>query len=132
MSTDIPEPRRPLPGRMQFNTVTVVAGAALVIVLIVAAVALALAGWKTEAIIGLLVAVGGPAGGLLLILERLAETERETARQTPVIRTIEKATNGDLDRRIQEGAERAALIVLERVLNAPTTVVPPIAERETQ
>lgn len=111
---------------MTVNTVTIVASAALIICLIAAAVALAFARWTAGEIIGLLSAVVGLAAVLLPLLDKAINLHRESGEQTATLRVIDKRTNGELDARIQAGAEQAATAVLRRFMEQPTAAYAPV------
>lgn len=89
------------------HTTTVIAGVALVVCLIGAGVALALAGWKTEAIVGLLTGLAGVAAVLLPLLNRTINVEKETVQQTQQLGVITHQTNGVLSERIRAEVEDA-------------------------
>lgn len=125
------------PGETRLNTATVVATLGLVVAILAAAVALAFAGWDGTAILGLLTALGGVGGVAVTLLDKLTNVHRvnveqstEIAAQGSEIATISRRVNGELDARIEAGAQRAAVAaaeaVLARVLNAPTAAYPTI------
>lgn len=92
----------PEPGKL--NTITVIASAACFALLLAAAVALALAGWDTAAIIGLLTAVAGPAGILMIVVDRLISIQWETRRQTPMLQSVSNGSMSALITKIVEDA----------------------------
>jgi len=88
----------------------------LIAVLSAAAVALAtLADWDPAAILGALGVLGGIGGGAAVaggVSGRVEQLQADTAAQTTQLGTIERRVNGELDARIEAGANRAALKVL--------------------
>lgn len=96
------------------------------LVAVLGALALGLASlthWDSGAILGLvgvLVGIGGGAavaGARAETVDRIGETadqiHEETAAQTDTLGTIARRLNGDLDARIEAGAQRAADRVLD-------------------
>lgn len=91
----------------------------LIAVLAGVAVALAtLAGWQAPEILGVLGVLGGIGGGAAVtsaVAGRVDQVAAETAAQTPVLQEVAHRVNGDLDRRIEAGAEHAAAAVLQEL-----------------
>lgn len=88
----------------------------LIAVLAGTAVTLAtLAHWDAAAILGILGILGGIGGGAAVaggVSGRVEQLQADTAAQTTQLGTIERRVNGELDARIEAGADRAAIRVL--------------------
>jgi hypothetical protein len=82
----------------------------LIAVLAATAVTLAtLARWDAAAILGVLGILGGIGGGAAVaggVAGRVDELRVETTAQTTQLGTIERRVNGELDARIEAGADR--------------------------
>ena len=72
-------------------------------------------------LIGVLGGVGGAAvgtAGSAGVQTRVDEIHQETQKQTDVLETVERRTNGELDARIEAGMERAADKAVAEVIGA--------------
>jgi hypothetical protein len=91
----------------------------LIAVLAGVTVALAtLAHWDSAAIIAVLAILGGIGGGAAVaggVSGRVDEIAAETTAQTQTLATIDRRTNGELDRRIEAGSRAAADLVLSEL-----------------
>lgn len=88
----------------------------LIAVLGVIAIGLAtVAHWESAEVLGLLGVLGGIGGGAAVVgnvVGRVEEVRAETTAQTTQLTAIERHVNGELDARIEAGAQRAAAAVL--------------------
>lgn len=104
-----------------------IAGALVLVGLIAAGVTLGLQGWKSEQIVGLLVAVGTAGGGLLQVLNKLSSVQQATADQNAVLATISHNTNGVLSAKINSAIDAAIPRLVAAVREAwdePVPLVP--------
>lgn len=88
----------------------------LIAVLSGVAVAMAaLTSWSPAEILGLLGLLAGIGGGAVItgaVSGRVEQLQAETSAQTTQLGTIERRVNGELDARIEAGADRAVIKVL--------------------
>lgn len=71
--------------------------------------------WGSGEILGLVGILAGVGGGAAVaggVSGRVDQLQAETSAQTTQLGTIERRVNGELDARIEAGANRAALTVL--------------------
>lgn len=88
------------------HTMTIIAGALVLVCLTGAAIALAYAGWDGNAIMGLLTGITSIAVPLVAAVSRLTDLKRATDQQTQVLAKIDHQTNGVLDKRIESGVRK--------------------------
>lgn len=88
------------------------------LIAVIAAVVVALATlttWGSGEILALVGILGGLGGGAAVaggVAGRVDQLQAETTAQTTQLGTIERRVNGELDARIEAGANRAAVTVL--------------------
>lgn len=116
------------PGKVSVNTTTIVVAAVVVVVFVAAGVVLAVAGWSTGAIAGLLTSLVGVVAVVLPLLDRVVNTARETSTQTVTLAKIDKRTNGELDARIEDAIHSALDRFTKSVLPAQTVAELPEGE----
>lgn len=125
------------PGEVRLTTAAILSAVVVVVALMVAAVALAMSGWKSGEIVGLLAVLGSVSAVLVGVIDRQTRTLRETEEQTPVIQTIDRRTNGEFARTIESAVTRAVTAALNAqhgqstTDGAPETVVPLGFQTET-
>lgn len=122
------------PGVIRVNLGTVIATAVVLVALFAAATALAMSGWKTPEIVGLLTAVVGIAAPVVVLLDRVVSVERDNKEQLETLAThgeqlttITAQTNGVLTKRIQDAVSSA----LAASLNGPTVQLPVKSESDS-
>lgn len=98
------------------HTLTIIAGAVVLLSLIGAAIALAYAGWDGNAIMGLLTGITGVSVPLVAAVSRLTDLKNATDAQTVVLAKIDHQTNGVLTERIRTAVRDE--------MNAPINLVP--------
>lgn len=112
MSEDQTQPTATATG----HTLTIVAGLVVLVCLVGAATALAIAGWDSGAILGLLTGIAGVAVPLLAAVKSLGDLRHATDQQTVTLAKIDHQTNGVLTDRIHAAVHKA--------LNEPIGYVP--------
>lgn len=103
MATQQPTPQ----GELHTHTQVLVIAAVFLTLIIGAGVGLALAGWKAEAIIGLLTGLVGVGAVALPLLDRVMTVDRKQDTQQASLARITEQTNGGLDRRILDNVNTA-------------------------
>jgi uncharacterized transporter YbjL len=106
------------------HALTIIAGLVVLVCLVGAAVALALAGWSGNAIMGLLTGIIGVAGPLIAVTARLTDLKTATDAQTLTLAKIDHQTNGVLNQRIKDAVHSA--------LNEPIELTPVSAPPATE
>jgi hypothetical protein len=107
------------------STAPIWGGALVVVAMLVAAVFLARAGWKTEGIVGLLVAVGASAGTAQLALSKVATVDERAQDVQTRTATIERQTNGEMTATIHGAVHHA---VAEELATLHAAIPPPLDE----
>lgn len=107
------------------HTLTIVAGLVVLVCLVGSATALAIAGWDSNAILGLLAGIAGVAAPLLAAVARLSDLKTATDAQTRTLAKIDHQTNGVLDARIHHAVHKALNDPIDYVPTDPEQGAPP-------
>lgn len=110
------------------STTPIWGGVATVAAMLVAAVFLARAGWQTESIVGLLVAVGAGAGSAQLALTKVATVDERAQDVQARTATIERQTNGEMTATIHGAVHHA---VSEELASLHAAIPPPVEQPES-